>query len=963
MAEAAGKVVYAIITKFVEEGAAAKAFAAAAGKIIATVAYSAAINAATNALSNRPSGVGKGLEVTVNDPTAPGRMIVGQVRTAGVNIIPPFSQGGNGRYLHMQQAFAMHECEEVGNVFFDQNEVTGFYIAATTGTDNDGLVSGTPYPFDGYAWIRRYRGTSSQTADYILTQAYPSAFDANHRGRGVAHICLRLQYNAQKGTYATGVPNVTATIKGLKCYDPRKDSTNGGSGTHRYTDPNTWEYTVTPALHLTTFLMTTLSGPEPFPASEIDWPLVAAAANICEAQVAYPGGSTQARYTANGVLALEADSFERNVRTLVDAMMGRVVYRDGKWRIYAGAWTTPLYTLSSSDFIGPVTIRASDTREERWNGVRCFFVDRVKNYQYRECYARINDTYKTADGNERLYAQIERPLCNDEYEAQRNAEMFLRQSRNQIKVAGRLGPKWQRLALWETLSLNWPDMGWSAKTFRVIEMTIDVDGSVDVVLREEQATDWSDMAAAEYSTASTVTLPTVNPTTPDDPTNFSVTATVNGTLLFNWDRSVIEPKGTTYKIIRSTNSTNAAVGTTIWQGLSNGAELNAPTSRHWYWLQAQLNSYTSAFVPNTFGIAGAANSVTFTPDANLIPNGDFSQLDPGTNKLVGWVGSYAAAQSGDGIGGSVCMVFSETSTARIVFNAKDIPVAKFDEVLELTVWARAATSGSGVLVGLECRDEQQRYIHPSVGRVYGVLTPDPYRVSNAGVSTFAILKPSDPGALDPQCLYTSSFMYAIFCGTYGSPQVTELYPTTFPMTQCLIESINTTASTSFDIVKLANNVVLPTTVSAGVPIAVGRDGGTYSYMGSGTGQSTFFLPDTWTKYTAQYTGEKHWLERVSSHETGFFRYGTKFVRAIVLTGFGGPTTAVYFGKITLERKPAVRGVVCPDPLSRYAGAYKHYTLSSSASSGIRFWPTSGVTYGIWRCMVGSGGYAIGRADA
>jgi hypothetical protein len=39
-----------------------------------------------------------------------------------------------------------------------------------------------------------------------------------------------------------------ADVHGLKLYDPRLDSTNGGSGSHRYSDPTTWAYSNNPIL-------------------------------------------------------------------------------------------------------------------------------------------------------------------------------------------------------------------------------------------------------------------------------------------------------------------------------------------------------------------------------------------------------------------------------------------------------------------------------------------------------------------------------------------------------------------------------------------------------------------------------------------------------------------------------------------------------------------------------------------
>lgn len=101
-------------------------------------------------------------------------------------------------------------------------------------------------------------------------------------------------------------------------------------------------------------------------------------------------------------------------------------------------------------------------------------------------------------------------------------------------------------------------------------------------------------------------LPEINPTTPSAPPGFAVTQQINGTLLFEWTTPIIKPSGTRFQIIRSTNSGNAAVGTTVWEGDASPVPLVMPSSTHWYYARAIANSAFSPYTPNTFGIAGAA---------------------------------------------------------------------------------------------------------------------------------------------------------------------------------------------------------------------------------------------------------------------------------------------------------------------------------------------------------------------
>lgn len=246
-----------------------------------------------------------------------------------------------------------------------------------------------------------------------------------------------------------------------------------------------------------------------YAASDIDWDSVVTAANYCDISVNTPTGS-QPRYTCNGVL-LATDSFESNVKSLVDSMLGRIIFRDGKWRVFAGGWQTPTFTINKTDWIeGGLSIRFEQGRQRRFNRMRCWYVDKDRDWQRVECNPRYNTTYKTADGFEDIDAETEQLLCTDEYEAQRKAELLLRQSRNQITVTGRLPPRFQDIALWDTGYIAFDHLGWQTKTFRVVGIDLNPDGSLDCVFTEEQSSDWNDMLSGDYNGPSTAPLPAVN---------------------------------------------------------------------------------------------------------------------------------------------------------------------------------------------------------------------------------------------------------------------------------------------------------------------------------------------------------------------------------------------------------------------------------------------------------------------
>jgi hypothetical protein len=583
--------------------AVAKAVAAYGyGQVVVAVAYAAAyaatafaMNKAMQSLSKREDDrTGSSLEVSNIDSAAEGRVIYGSIRVGGVYVIPPLASGANGEYLHQVIALAAHEVSSISSVWLDDTEVTNAEITAITGANTDGKVTGSS-KFKDVAWLRRYTGTTTQNVDFILNDAFPSSFTSAFRGRGITYLASTFDWGKGK-TYAGGVPNVAALVNGKKCYDPRLDVTPGASPTNAAYIA----HTTNPALIWADYKMATTYGMNTL-STDIDWDTVVDAADVCDELVAIPTATTQKRYTFSGVLSTGMDTSE-NEKFIIDAMMGKIAF-EGKWRIFAGAWRAPEFTIDYTDWVAIRSIQTTAPRgESRFNGVVVYHVDPDRSWQRVESFRRYNDTYKTADGGERIWIEMEQPMCLSEYESQRKGEFLLRQSRNGQKIFGVLPPKFMYLRTWDNVTVDFPELGWVSKTFTVAGCDPLPDGSLEVILVEEQEADWDDMLEAEYNAASVSTLPATNPTTPTAPTPFSVTSLL-GNLKFNFSEPVVKPLETRYQVLRSPGTlATAGSYSVIWEGSATEILLPADVrSFYWYHGRCVSNSYFSAVDPSTFG--------------------------------------------------------------------------------------------------------------------------------------------------------------------------------------------------------------------------------------------------------------------------------------------------------------------------------------------------------------------------
>lgn len=115
------------------------------------------------------------------------------------------------------------------------------------------------------AAVNGYKGGADNVPDPLLRASniavgLPAYNDALP---GTCYVTLKIPRGA-----SSGFPRVEAIVRGRKVYDPRKDSTNGGSGSHRLANKATWQWSDNPTLCFADFC-TQLAG------WDVVWPSIA----------------------------------------------------------------------------------------------------------------------------------------------------------------------------------------------------------------------------------------------------------------------------------------------------------------------------------------------------------------------------------------------------------------------------------------------------------------------------------------------------------------------------------------------------------------------------------------------------------------------------------------------------------------------------------------------------------------
>jgi len=424
-----------------------------------------------------------GTPVSVRQAAAPWQIVYGERRCGGIYTFIHVS--ADNQYLHLILTLAGHECNAIGDVYFDDEVVP---------LDGSGNATGK---YAGFVRIKKSLGGegASQPFPDLATEC-SDKWTANHLQRGHTKLYVRLLHN--RDLFARGTPNITCIVQGKTLWDPRSSTT---------------VFSRNPALAVADYLTNTTFGFGAVYAEEIDEASLIAAANICDEDVNLAGGGTEDRYRANGVVTTDVQPKEVLGR-LLDAMAGKAANIGGRWFIHAGAYDTPTVTLDESDLSGRIATQPLTNRRVNANGAKGVFVDPGNNWQVVDFPALAGAAFLAEDNGERAWKDLDyRAFVTSSTQAQRLSKIvlyFLRQGLSctmQCKLTA-----WRAMTA-RTVLVNNTKFGWSAKPFEVEAsgFRFNADGTlgVELSLRETAAAlyDWSTSDEQAQAAAPNTNLP------------------------------------------------------------------------------------------------------------------------------------------------------------------------------------------------------------------------------------------------------------------------------------------------------------------------------------------------------------------------------------------------------------------------------------------------------------------------
>jgi hypothetical protein len=171
-------------------------------------------------------------ETTLEIGEVPRQAIVGRAATAG-SLVDAFNFGGKygTDWELLILALADHQSDAL----------EGFYVNDSyVNFAGDGDVAG--YNGQLKVWFRN-GAAGQQLPSVVLTNG--ACWTSSDRGTGISYVVVAYKADAtdaKNPVWSNGRPSFLWVLRGALCYDPRKDSTVGGSGNHRWNDPTTREW-------------------------------------------------------------------------------------------------------------------------------------------------------------------------------------------------------------------------------------------------------------------------------------------------------------------------------------------------------------------------------------------------------------------------------------------------------------------------------------------------------------------------------------------------------------------------------------------------------------------------------------------------------------------------------------------------------------------------------------------------
>jgi len=476
----------------------------------------------------------EGLKLQRKGSNLPIKLVYG-TRTVGADIVDENTTDGSGgiknEFYHVLAVFCHGEVEEIEEVFFNgvswndarwSKEGGGkwfTYELRKGGADN--LT-----PMDGDDKFNRWSDITSL-----------------YEGLCVGIFTFE---QAQDENIWQGEPQITARIKGKKCYDWRTDETI---------------YTENPVVHLIDYIKSDVYGLG-LSDSLIDYTNATIVANFCGTDhtaavtkrvceydpvlddyycvTNIEETETFARFSHNNIIDTGVQVFD-NVKEIATSFRGFFPDNNGLFSVATESEADSVFSFDDDNIIGAITTKTT-SKNDKYNQVTVRFPNIENNFEmdeviYPETDSATYITWLAEDNGVLLDHSITSETCVYKAEALQLAEVAAKVSRNNDQIGFTATALAMELDVGDVIDITNNTRGWVNKEFRIDSITENDDYTVTIAatLHNDSVYPWVDQTYNEYIGGSYLG----NPNVIDAPTGLSITVdtTLATTGLLTWSHA------------------------------------------------------------------------------------------------------------------------------------------------------------------------------------------------------------------------------------------------------------------------------------------------------------------------------------------------------------------------------------------------------------------------------------------
>lgn len=477
-------------------------------------------------------------------------------------------------------------------------------------------------------------------------------------GRGVPYLITTALWDEKLWTSA---PSFVGEFQGIPLYDPRQDTTAGGSGSQRWADQATWAFSDNNAVIIYNILRGIYYGGARVwggdaTEAQLTYAVWAAAMNACDEAVTLVAGGTEKRFRAGRKISLSERPADVIKELLIGANARIHPGSDGVVDILVGVPAAVDGAFSDADVLASEAIGSIPfpNLDQIINGASATYREPLQAWEDKETAPYFRSDYEADDDGRRQIEGLDLGTTFSGTQAQRVLQATVEEGRRFLRHVVALPPEFAQYRPLQILEWTSASRGYVAKRFLITIRTRAPFGNVIFGLQEIDPTDHNWVPGTDESPLTFAPVVTNRPA-PQSVSGFYVAPAIaldsagrdrRPAIDAFWDSTSVSVDVRAVRItVRLDEGGMSGTGALVWEGeapvpVTGSARLTeALVPNNDYEVQIQYMPFSGRVTVESSWLTVTTPDVKLGPLDVVYGDIDLDALGTQFNGLLDWMGS------------------------------------------------------------------------------------------------------------------------------------------------------------------------------------------------------------------------------------------------------------------------------------------------------------------------------------